>query len=72
MKVYDRKFYEQLDYIMQQYRDGNIKTIHELVKFIEMVYGDYREFHPDELPEIRYAESTSELNPVSKKSGSQL
>lgn len=51
MKSYDLAFHEQIAYILQQHREGHIKTIPELVRFIEMAYGDYCEFHPHELPE---------------------
>jgi hypothetical protein len=71
MKPYDKAFYEQLDYIVQQYREGHIKTIPELMRFIEMAYGDYREFHPNELPEIRYAKPTNEPDSVPEESGSE-
>jgi len=53
MKKHDEAFYEQLDYLMFQYRGGHISSIPELMKFIQMLYGDYVEFHPGELPEIR-------------------
>ncbi len=53
MKNHDKEFYKQLDYTMCQYRDGHIDSIPDLMKLIEMLYGDYVEFHPGELPEIR-------------------
>lgn len=62
MKKYDQAFYDQLDYIMQQFRDGHIKTIAELMRFVEMAYGDYMEFHPGELPEIRYERTDKRTN----------
>ena len=64
MKKHDEEFYEQLDYAMCQYRDGHIKTIPELMKFIEMLYGDYTEFHPGELPEIRYGRDDTKSEPI--------
>lgn len=67
MKPHDRAFYDQLDYILQQYRERNIKTIPELMKFVEMAYGDYMEFHPEELPEIRYGRTNNTPSSVSKK-----
>lgn len=53
MKEYDKAFNDQIDFLMDEYRSGNIKNIPELVKLINMLYGDYKEFHPRELPEAR-------------------
>ena len=53
MKKHDEKFYEQVAYLLKQYRDGDIKSIPDLMQLMQMLYGDYMEFHPDELPETR-------------------
>lgn len=54
MKQYNEEFHDQIAYLLKQYRDGNIKSIPDLMTFMEMAYGDYLDFHPDELPETRY------------------
>ena len=53
MKEYDKAFNDQIDFLMDEYRSGHIKSIPELMKLINMIYGDYMEFHPKELPEAR-------------------
>ncbi len=50
MKPHDKDFSEQIDLLLKEFREKNI-TIHELMKLIGMAYGDYKEFHPEELPE---------------------
>ncbi len=53
MKPHHEAFNEQIEYLLREYRSGFIKTIPELMKLIQMVYGDFMDFHPDELPESR-------------------
>jgi len=53
MKLHDQVLHEQLDFLMKQHRLGAIKTVSDLVRLINMAYGDYLEFHPEELPEPR-------------------
>ena len=47
MKEHNEAFYEQIAYLLKQYRDGHIRSIPDLMQFIQMTYGDYIEFHPD-------------------------
>ncbi len=54
MEKHNEKFYEQIAYLLKQYRDGDVKSIPDLMQLIQMLYGDYMEFYPDELPETRY------------------
>lgn len=54
MKKHDEEFYEQVDDLLKMYRDGEIKSIPDLMQLMQMLYGDYMEFHPDELPETRH------------------
>jgi hypothetical protein len=54
MKKYDEEFYKQISFLLKQYRDGDVKSIPDLMQLIQMLYGDYTEFHPDELPETRH------------------
>ena len=62
MKKHDEEFYEQVAYLLKQHRDGDIKTIPDLMRLIQMLYGDYMEFHPDELPETRYDHKLSTIS----------
>ena len=54
MKKHDDAFYEQVAYLLKQYRDGHVKSISDLMQLMQMAYGDYAEFHPDELPETKH------------------
>ena len=54
MKPYDAAFNDQIEFLLQQYRQGNVKSIPDLMKLIEMAYGDYIDFRPGELPEVRH------------------
>ena len=54
MKKHDEAFYEQVAYLLKQYRDGHVKSIPDLMQLMQMTYGDYVEFHPNELPETKY------------------
>lgn len=51
MKEYDEVFHEQVAFLLKQYRDGDIKSIPDLMQLIKMLYGDYMEFHPGQLPQ---------------------
>lgn len=66
MKKHDEAFYEQIAYLLKQYRDGYIDSIPDLMRLIQMTYGDYIEFHPGELPETKYDCKSST---ISKESG---
>lgn len=66
MKEHDKVFYEQIAYLIRQYRDKHIKSVPDLMRLIQMLYGDYIEFYPDELPETRY---DCQPNTVSEQSG---
>lgn len=61
MKPHDEAFNDQIEYLLQQYRERSIKSIASLMKLIEMAYGDYIEFHPDEFPEARYLDTEIEV-----------
>lgn len=39
---------KQLSLLLDEYRSGNIKDVHELMKLIDMIYRDWIEFHPEE------------------------
>ena len=52
MKLHDQAFHEQLEYLVSECKNGHI-SICELKKLVDMAYGDYLEFHPEELPEIK-------------------
>lgn len=67
MKKHDEEFYKQLDYIMCQYREGHISSVPELMKFIQMLYGDYVEFHPGELPEVRNNEQNDKHKSIGEE-----
>ena len=54
MKKHDEEFYEQVADLLKTYREGEIKSIPDLMQLLQMLYGDYMEFHPNELPETRY------------------
>ncbi len=60
MKPHDKAFVEQIDFLLKEFRDKNI-NIRDLMKLIGMAYGDYREFHPEELPELD-ERNTSQCN----------
>lgn len=38
----------QLQLILDEYRSGNIKDVHEALKLINMAYHDWIDFHPEE------------------------
>lgn len=38
----------QLQMLLEEFKSGNIKSAHELMKLIDMVYKDWIEFHPEE------------------------
>lgn len=69
MKHDDEKFHEQIDYLLQQYREGHIASIPDLMKLIQMAYGDYMEFHPNELPKPR--RHTSQPGSSTEESGKE-
>lgn len=69
MKEYNEAFHEQIAYLLKQYREGLIKSIPDLMRFMQMTYGDYVEFHPDELPETRYDRRPPDTIP--KESGGE-
>ena len=50
MNSYDIAFNEQIEFLLQEFRDRNI-TVHQLMDLIKMAYGDYLELHPKRLPE---------------------
>ena len=68
MKKHDEAFYEQVAYLLKQYRDGHVKSIPDLMRLMQMTYGDYVEFHPNELPETKYDCKPSS---ISKESGGE-
>jgi len=39
---------EQIEFLLQEYRNGAITDIHQLMRLIEMAYSDYLDFHPPE------------------------
>ena len=41
---------EQIVFLLGQLHTGNV-TVHEFMKLLEMQYGDYLDFHPEERPE---------------------
>ncbi len=41
---------EQISYLLGQLRTGNV-SVHEFMKLLEMMYGDYLDFHPEERPD---------------------
>lgn len=61
MKKHDEVFYEQVAYLLKQYRDGDIKSISDLMQLMQMLYGDYTEFYPDELPETKHDRKPSTI-----------
>lgn len=62
MKEHDEAFYEQVAYLLKQYRDGYVASVPDLMQLIQILYGDYTEFHPDELPETRYDYRSSTIS----------
>lgn len=54
MQRHDEAFHEQIAYLLKQYRDGHVSSISDLMQLIQMTYGDYIEFHPNELPETKH------------------
>ncbi len=59
MKRHDEAFNNQIEFLLEEYRHGNVKDIRDLMRLIQMAYGDYIDSHPDELPESRHTESPS-------------
>ena len=59
MKRHDEAFNNQIEFLLEEYRHGNVKDIPDLMRLIQMAYGDYIDFHPHELPEPRHTESPS-------------
>lgn len=74
MKPHDAAFNDQIEFLLRQYRQGGVESIPDLMKLIEMAYGDYLEFYPDELPEVRrldikvnHGERTQQSSSISKE-----
>ena len=44
---------KQLRVLLDEYKSGNIKDIHELMKLIDVTYKDWIEFHPEELTKMQ-------------------
>lgn len=42
----DKLFVEQIEFLLKEFREKNL-NMSDLMKFIEMAYGDYKEFNPE-------------------------
>lgn len=48
-KTHQKQFREELEFLLQQFREGHIKHISDLMRLIDMIYHDYLDTHPDEI-----------------------
>jgi len=75
MTPHDEAFNDQIEFLLLQYRQGGIKSVSDLMKLIKMAYGDYIDFHPNELPAVRHkdtevdngAKRTKQFGSISEK-----
>lgn len=46
---FEQELRDQVDFLMSQLRAGSI-DIHEFMQLLDMAYGDFLDFHPEERP----------------------
>lgn len=62
MLPHQKVFHDELNFLLEQLKTGQVKSIHELMKLLDMAYSDYLEFHPEEIPEYNeYRKRTGKL-----------
>ncbi len=67
MKSSEKALHEQIAYLLKQLHCGDV-TVHQFMKLLQMTYGDYLEFHPEERPDYY---DRDKIDPLFRNHGKQ-